>query len=794
MSETDQTKVNKPEETAGEFTLEQILSEYKSEAFIRNERKTTKKELEKQAEQIIAEIRRELEDQPSGDQAAEENAPEQKTLESVLADLFRKEPEAESAPEPETIPEAKPEERTATDPKSAAAPALEAADASEEALITKAEPASAASADEPDQEPVIGEEALQPAVSETEAEAEALAEEEAARLAEEERLREEKAREKEELRRLREEERRQQKQNLAAEKAEQRKRREEERAAKEEAKRRARQEWLQKMADMGPTEAAEKYASGVAGLQRRTVAAFILCALMTLATLLGGRETAVFSFLQSKGSTSIVLLAMQILTMACGWDVLVMGIGTLVSAKPGCETMITFANLAALGDALWIIRGSAERVGLPYCAGASLILAFALLGKRMGKTALRDSFRTMRGAKVPTVVQMDPELTDLGSVITKHLGGYRGFIARMLQQDPIQELYRKLSLLLIAVCVVLAVLTSLVSGDGSVFHALAGLGIAAVTCTPLLIYHRPFALIARRLAGRGAAIAGWSGAEEINKGMGLILRDGDLFPDKTVSVTGMKVLSGTRVEQVISYTGSMILASGSGLGRTFGELMRQYAAPTRRTEGFQYDLDGGYSAYIAQDQVFVGTGAFMNLKGIRIPANIDVNGAIYTAVNGKLCALFIVDHTPADGVRTALLSLPGSKLRPIYAIRDFSITPAMLKSKFRLGEGELSFPPAEDRFRLSTDGDPDEMEPPAAIMTREGVGHYLEVIRSGRRMIRAVHRAAVLTFIGSFLAMVIIALAVARGAYVSISAWNLIVYLLGWTAATLLLSDNADGD
>ena len=41
MSELDQTKVNSPEgsETEKGFTLEQILSEYKSEAFMRDERK-----------------------------------------------------------------------------------------------------------------------------------------------------------------------------------------------------------------------------------------------------------------------------------------------------------------------------------------------------------------------------------------------------------------------------------------------------------------------------------------------------------------------------------------------------------------------------------------------------------------------------------------------------------------------------------------------------------------------------------------------------------------------------------
>ena len=68
MSELDQTKVNNPEETEEVFTLEQILSEYKSEAFMRNERKLSKDKLEEQAERIIAEMRRELEGLPPEDE------------------------------------------------------------------------------------------------------------------------------------------------------------------------------------------------------------------------------------------------------------------------------------------------------------------------------------------------------------------------------------------------------------------------------------------------------------------------------------------------------------------------------------------------------------------------------------------------------------------------------------------------------------------------------------------------------------------------------------------------------
>jgi chromatin segregation and condensation protein Rec8/ScpA/Scc1 (kleisin family) len=53
MSEQSPEKVNTSEAPAETFSLASILSEYKSEAFIRNERRYSKEELEKRADEII---------------------------------------------------------------------------------------------------------------------------------------------------------------------------------------------------------------------------------------------------------------------------------------------------------------------------------------------------------------------------------------------------------------------------------------------------------------------------------------------------------------------------------------------------------------------------------------------------------------------------------------------------------------------------------------------------------------------------------------------------------------------
>jgi hypothetical protein len=272
----------------------------------------------------------------------------------------------------------------------------------------------------------------------------------------------------------------------------------------------------------------------------------------------------------------------------------------------------------------------------------------------------------------------------------------------------------------------------------------------------------------------------------------MVIRDLDIFPESTVILNGMKVLAGTNVEKVVAYTGSIILATGSGLRRVFGELMRQYAAPLYRVEDFDCGTEGGVRAFVGADQVMVGTGAYMNLMGVRIPGSVDVSGAVYTAINRELCGVFVVSYSPQELVQSALLHLLNGRIRPLLALRDFNLNPTMLVQKFRLEENSVSFLPPEDRYRLSVE--PEEEGEPAALLSREGLWHYSETARGGRRLWRTTRRALIMTAIGAVLGIAITFISCARGAFSSVSPGKLMVSMLLWAFATLMIAESAEGD
>ncbi len=833
MSEQSPEKLNSSEAPAETFTLASILSEYKSEAFIRNERRMNKEELEKRADEIIREMKRSVEAELSGEAAPEEEAPQpaEEGPGSPAADAGM--PEGGPAPkvyeEASPVPEPEPAAERPVGPKagkpSGPAPEKPRTELQEKPPEeTPREPAKEPPKErekEPPKEkpreplretrdelraelpPEDGEnpmeeppEEIPPEPTPEEPPPEMPPPEEEAPSGQGENPPEgteapqgpteaEKARYEAKLEAA---ERKRRRRQARAEQARRRKQLREEKALQRKAEREKEPEPLP---ELTPEEAAKQYASGITSLRRRMIPAFVLCGAMALLLLLSGGSLGPQALRQGK-TLLILLAAIQLAVMLLGLDLLTKGVTDLLSARPGCETLILLANIASEIDAVLKISGRGSELGMPYCVTAALSLAFALWGAGCRRSAFRETIRAMRLASVPTVVSAEDKLAEEGSILNKKLGSVKGFLRRSTEPDLSERVYRKLTPACLLLVLILALAAAYLSGTGALFHCLAALSSAAAALTATLVFARPFFLTSRKLGHSGAALAGWAGAADMAKAVGLVIRDLDIYPENTVILSGMKFLSGAHVEKVVAYTGSVILATGSGLRRVFGELMRQYAAPLYRVEDFDCGTDGGVRAFIGTEQVMVGTSAYMNLMGIRVPGSVDVAGAVYTAIDHELCGVFIVSYQPLELVQDALCRLETSRLRPIFAIRDFNINPSMLIQKFRLAEDSVTFLPPENRYQLSVE--PEGDVEPAALLSREGLWHYSETARGGRRLWRITRRALLMTVIGAVLGIAIVFISCARGAFGSVSPLKLLAAMLLWAFATLMIAESAEGD
>jgi len=440
--------------------------------------------------------------------------------------------------------------------------------------------------------------------------------------------------------------------------------------------------------------------------------------------------------------------------------------------------------------------GAPDR-GLPYAAVVSFALATALLGQKSTRNAMKTTLRTAATGSNPYVVTSRPEESGEGFSLLKSRGELEGFVRKTEQIDFSEYAYSMMAPLLLVMSVVFAFLAVLGGGGEmrDVIRYFSAMALVSASFTGLLTYGLPFAMLARKLTKVGTALAGWGGAAEVAAAKGIIITDKDVFPLGTLSLGGVKIFRspGPERERVIAAASSLIIESGVGLSEVFVDIMRKEELHLLPVEDLTCYEGGGLGAKVAGAELLVGSASLMNLTGIRLPQNLSVKNAVFAAIDGELAGVFAINYVPQASVMEALVSLLQTKVKPLFALRDFNITPIMLQNKFHISADKIDFLTYEERYALSVQ-EPDERARPFAVLHREGLRPLVDVVVGGKRLWTAVVRNTVLSLASSVIGLILLLSFFWAGAAETASAVNLFYYLAAWLVVICLLSRTVDGD
>ena len=128
-----------------------------------------------------------------------------------------------------------------------------------------------------------------------------------------------------------------------------------------------------------------------------------------------------------------------------------------------------------------------------------------------------------------------------------------------------------------------------------------------------------------------------------------------------------------------------------------------------------------------------------------------------------------------------------AKITPVFAIRDFNITPALIKSKFKVSIDEGAFTTFAARYELSQSGEA-QAEAPSAVMSREGINHYTEIVRSGKRIVNISRVSLLLSLLSTLAGMLLMIFIFSTGAFAAASAAHTLTYMLMWGIAGYLIA------
>lgn len=540
--------------------------------------------------------------------------------------------------------------------------------------------------------------------------------------------------------------------------------------------------------DMPPSKAAKLYSSQVQPFKLRAALGGFVALIMVYISFAHGSGALPASISKSTQMGALMLLMMELAVVLIGLDVFTNGLFSLLRGNPGAESLVSVSCIVTMVDAVIIAATGSEEYGLPYCAVSALSLVFAMLGSSLFCRGMRITLRTAAMGSAPSVLSSERGIIEEGTALLKTRRGTAGFTRRCEEPDGAETAFSTAAPFFLIAIPLLALLTSVVRGRaGDFFHCLAAMAAVSAAFPALLSFPLPFSIISRRLAGSGASVAGWAGASDIGTSRRMIVTDTDVFPAGTVTISTIRILEGVFSDKVISFTGSMLLAADCSLTPAFAELMKRNACTTHVVEDFKSHEGGGVIGMVRGEQVYVGTSGFMNLMGIRLPQSQLAKDCVFTAISGELVGVYSIEYAATASVQDALVSLLHTRgCEPLFAIRDFNVSPLLIKQLFRLPTEGFDFPSVSERYRISaaTAGETQI----AAVVSREGLAPMVEASIGGRGLYRASRLGIIISLLCSIAGLGLMLMLCWNASFDSATAANLITYMLAWLIPVILIS------
>ena len=531
-----------------------------------------------------------------------------------------------------------------------------------------------------------------------------------------------------------------------------------------------------------PEEACAVYAK-VGTLRLRLLLSLLLTAVSAVLLYLGENALGSFDLTGSVRGLSVVMLALLLAQALLAAEILIRGVQQAIRLRFDLSSMMTAAVVLTVLDSFRAI--AQERT--PLCAVTAFALLLALWSVSLEKQAKWRTLKTVLSMDTPVAAVKEEKAWRELDCVFRREGNLEDFTAMLETPDAAAKAMRIYAPAALTLTFCLA-LFSAVKGGADFLWSWSVLVAAALPAGGFLACWRPFAVLAKRLHRAGAAVCGWRGAKLLSGDTGIVIRDDDLFPKNNISMNGVKMYSELPVRQVVGYATAVIRAAGSGLLPLFEEMMNSENGWRCSVDSFRQYEGGGLGAEIRGDVVLLGSLGFMKIMGIPLPENVKIQSAVYVSVNGELAGVFALTYGPSAASKSGLqhvVHTPG--LLPILATRDFMITPALVKKRFKVSEDRLEFPMVAERTALSAP-EAGEHGKQGALMARGSFAAFAAAVTGGRSLRKTVHSSMWVCLLSGVLGMLLLCVLTYLDASGAASAGNLLLYQLLWQVPNLLLT------
>lgn len=542
--------------------------------------------------------------------------------------------------------------------------------------------------------------------------------------------------------------------------------------------------------EMAHEKAYKLYKSQLHSLKLRSNVAIAMCVILCYISFGYTGFLPVFGMLGSNiAACSLVCLIILSTVMLAGLDVFTNGVLRLIAGRPSSESLVSVSCILSIIDAFTIVGGYSS-FGLPMCAISAVSLCCALISNRATCEAMLASLSVITSAKeMPSAITTEAGIVNNFNCVVKTRLPLTNFMRRSEGADLCEISFTVAAPFILGASLILSIFASFKFGAGAFIHILSAMTAVSASFVGLIAFTVPYAMSARRLRKSGAAIAGYEGCADVGTAARFVVLDRDIFPTNTIKIKSLELMNKNNSNRVISYTASLIIASGSSLAPAFTELMEKSSCVVQKTEHFESHEGGGVLAMINNERVLVGSSSFMSLMGVRLPFGLTTKNGVFTVINGQLAGIFDVSYTPNKEVRRALNILLHDYSFPIFAVRDFNINPMMLRQKFKVVTDDFEFPTFKERYRISAIENA-KSSPIAAITTTHGLGIMVAAADNARKLYKTTKAMVIFSFATIAISMAYVLLLCGGEVLSAELVAKLLSFMILTTVPTLVISHN----
>ncbi|MBR5473046.1 MAG: hypothetical protein IKU82_03560 [Clostridia bacterium] len=226
----------------------------------------------------------------------------------------------------------------------------------------------------------------------------------------------------------------------------------------------------------------------------------------------------------------------------------------------------------------------------------------------------------------------------------------------------------------------------------SAFFAATNISCLATIPCAFFIDMLPISSATKKLTSKGTMIAGLYGAEKIENANAVVVNITDIFPEGTVTLHNMKVLSNNNIDDILLRAASLTAAVGSPLESIFKKIAgtnSSYSIPDSDTVKYEKNL--GISGWVNNEPMFIGNRSLMQAHGIAIPS-LEVDKKIlrkgyfpvYVATANTACALIVIQYNVDPIVSKELHKITNLGVTLLLENCDPNVTEEMLCDYFGL--------------------------------------------------------------------------------------------------------------